>query len=526
LAAGSKEPTRLELLADRVFIVAATLFLLFCIWSAAVKTHGFSTADHEGETEQCELFLQLFDGFDLMGKSFVGFQPIQTVQDANSRKVIDAAQECLEYAAKSNPDDPSIFAKLIIVRQKQNLKSRTYYEHLTKLRTEEANRFAAGLSAAYGFPALRPTHAGEAEPTQSQSERQPVQPLPEEEKKRKTTSQGKAADLLAKKALVESELPKGWFGEHAMLAWQQRTGQTKQAQLTQKLIEEKAQSFLTVFVLIVIFCLISLFVGILIVFVQLLLIGRRITPPEQMPLLIAPANYNWLQIYKVFLFWLLTQIAVGTISKQLIPAHDGSVFSVALLVAVVSTVSNLAGLFFIYWFALRPHQVKFLDGIKLRFRVGKLGPVGLIFSGIATWFACLPIVLIACIIAAKYLGSHGSNNPVVGKLRDAAHTQDPVAIALFYVTIGLIAPICEESMFRGFLYPSLRRVMNVPLSMFSSAALFSLAHLDLGAMLPLFALGCVFAFAVERTKSIVPSIIAHGMWNSGTFTLVLLLFSG
>ena len=68
--------------------------------------------------------------------------------------------------------------------------------------------------------------------------------------------------------------------------------------------------------------------------------------------------------------------------------------------------------------------------------------------------------------------------------------------------------------------------MNVPMAMLLSAAAFSLAHLDIGAILPLFALGCVFAFVVEKTKSIVPSIIAHGLWNSGTFTLVLLLFSG
>jgi membrane protease YdiL (CAAX protease family) len=245
-----------------------------------------------------------------------------------------------------------------------------------------------------------------------------------------------------------------------------------------------------------------------------------------MSLVLAPANYGWLQVYKVFVLWLLTQIIVGTIAKPYMPGANSSVLAVALFVMVSYTISNAAGLFYVYWFGLRPHQIKFLDGIKLRLRVGKTGPVGMIFTGIGTWLACLPVVLVAYLIASRYLGSHGSSNPVVARIRDAAHAQDPFAIIIFYLTIGVIAPICEEALFRGFLYPSLRRVMNVPLAMLLSASLFSLAHLDVGAMLPLFALGCVFAFVVEKTKSIVPSIVAHGLWNSGTFTLVLVLFSG
>ncbi|MBK7837445.1 MAG: CPBP family intramembrane metalloprotease [Candidatus Obscuribacter sp.] len=37
-------------------------------------------------------------------------------------------------------------------------------------------------------------------------------------------------------------------------------------------------------------------------------------------------------------------------------------------------------------------------------------------------------------------------------------------------------------------------------------------------------LGFVFAFTLERQRSIVPCIIAHALWNSSTFLIILLLF--
>jgi len=62
-------------------------------------------------------------------------------------------------------------------------------------------------------------------------------------------------------------------------------------------------------------------------------------------------------------------------------------------------------------------------------------------------------------------------------------------------------------------------------SMLVSAVLFAGVHLDAGGFLPLLTLGMLFAFTLERTRSILPCMVAHGLWNSGTFTMVLLVFS-
>jgi membrane protease YdiL (CAAX protease family) len=142
-----------------------------------------------------------------------------------------------------------------------------------------------------------------------------------------------------------------------------------------------------------------------------------------------------------------------------------------------------------------------------------------------TWFAGLPVVLISYLIAMKFMNSQGSSNPVIAFVMEAARSADVVSILVFYFTLGVLAPICEESLFRGFLYTSLRRYWGVLPSLLLTATLFAGVHMDPGGFLPLLGLGFLFGFVLERTKSTLASMVAHGLWNSGTFTLVLLLFS-
>ena len=38
-------------------------------------------------------------------------------------------------------------------------------------------------------------------------------------------------------------------------------------------------------------------------------------------------------------------------------------------------------------------------------------------------------------------------------------------------------------------------------------------------------LGFLFAFIMEKTRSLVPSMVAHCMWNSCTFIMALVAYS-
>lgn len=49
---------------------------------------------------------------------------------------------------------------------------------------------------------------------------------------------------------------------------------------------------------------------------------------------------------------------------------------------------------------------------------------------------------------------------------------------MYFVIVGVCAPVWEEAIFRGFLLPSLGRWMPVPGAIAASAFIFALAHLQ------------------------------------------------
>lgn len=244
------------------------------------------------------------------------------------------------------------------------------------------------------------------------------------------------------------------------------------------------------------------------------------------PSIAPPAPWDLSTVATVFLLWLATQITVSYVVQGAVRGMkllNYGVLAAALGMMVIYLISNGPGPLFIYLLALRTHGIRFLEGVKLRFRVGKRGPLRLIAAGFLTWMAAVPLVIGAFLIAINLFKSQGSSNPIIALVMEAARAANPVATIIFYFTVGVLAPFCEETLFRGFLYSYLRGRWPVFPSVLVSGVLFAGIHLDYGGFLPLCVLGMLFAVVVERTKSILPSIVAHGLWNSGTFSIVLFL---
>ncbi|NUN16462.1 MAG: CPBP family intramembrane metalloprotease, partial [Myxococcales bacterium] len=88
----------------------------------------------------------------------------------------------------------------------------------------------------------------------------------------------------------------------------------------------------------------------------------------------------------------------------------------------------------------------------------------------------------------------------------------PEAIIITLAPV-IVAPIFEELLFRGFFYRMLRDRMGVYGAVLFTSFLFAAVHPSVLTVLPLFALGAVFALLYEATGSILPSIVAHAMHN-------------
>jgi membrane protease YdiL (CAAX protease family) len=75
-------------------------------------------------------------------------------------------------------------------------------------------------------------------------------------------------------------------------------------------------------------------------------------------------------------------------------------------------------------------------------------------------------------------------------------------ILLFVVVAVIMAPLFEETFFRGFLFRGLATSWGWVWGAIASAAVFALAHQQLSVFLPLFALGFALAWVYKRTGSL------------------------
>lgn len=87
-------------------------------------------------------------------------------------------------------------------------------------------------------------------------------------------------------------------------------------------------------------------------------------------------------------------------------------------------------------------------------------------------------------------------------------------LVLLFLLGGIIVPLKEELVFRGLIFPPLRQGYGSRGGIVLTALFFAILHFDLIRFLPLLLGGLVLTWLYEKTKSLWPSIIAHGVWNS------------
>lgn len=88
--------------------------------------------------------------------------------------------------------------------------------------------------------------------------------------------------------------------------------------------------------------------------------------------------------------------------------------------------------------------------------------------------------------------------------------------------IGVLAPMCEEIVFRGIIYRGYRREKGMIPAVILSAFLFGLMHMNFNQAVYAFALGIAMALLVEATGSLWGSVICHVFFNTSEMVLMYL----
>ena len=157
--------------------------------------------------------------------------------------------------------------------------------------------------------------------------------------------------------------------------------------------------------------------------------------------------------------------------------------------------------------------VRRLDWMELfglrRISLGRVLGVGLLLL--------IPVVLVvntsAYFVNAWLEGVWGGMEPqnTVQAFQDSGGTGVRVVMVVFAV---VIAPLVEETLFRGFIYPVFKKYTDGLFAALCSSLLFGLVHMHVGSLAPLVVLALILCYVYERSGSLLLPMVIHAGFNA------------
>lgn len=145
--------------------------------------------------------------------------------------------------------------------------------------------------------------------------------------------------------------------------------------------------------------------------------------------------------------------------------------------------------------------------------IGKVILTGIL--GLVLIYVCMALINpILMPFLEKNLGKQELQAPV--QMIIDAKENNPAMLVILALLAVIVAPICEEFVFRGYLYGTLKRFSCSSFAVIISALFFAVVHANLWAMVPLFIVGVALAIIYEVSGSLWASILTHMLFNGVT----------
>lgn len=187
---------------------------------------------------------------------------------------------------------------------------------------------------------------------------------------------------------------------------------------------------------------------------------------------------------------------------------------------VVSTLTFHGALLVLIWHFVRQHRVGWTQAFGWNRRhFPKAVAAGITASGIAVpgiyglhWLSAAALEFLG-----KPWGYHPSAQGTVEMLLNSGSWLQSAYIFIFATAI---APLAEELLFRGILFPFIRDLGYPRMALGGTAVLFGAMHGNLAALVPLIALGAILAVLYQQTGNLLASVVAHSLFNLVPFILM------
>jgi membrane protease YdiL (CAAX protease family) len=215
----------------------------------------------------------------------------------------------------------------------------------------------------------------------------------------------------------------------------------------------------------------------------------------------------------VFLAFLYAGLALGAWAQHLLgtPAEKSNM--------VVTTLCFQGAALVLISRFLREHQV----GWGEAFGFGGPGQGRAVLLGVFVAVVFLPIGW-GLQMASAELMTRIQIKPVAQQAVQALQVAEvwPDRVYLGVVAI-LVAPMAEEMLFRGILYPVIKQAGFPRVALWGTAVLFAATHSNLPTFLPLTFLAVALALLYEKTNNLLAPITAHSLFNALNFATLYLI---
>jgi membrane protease YdiL (CAAX protease family) len=203
-------------------------------------------------------------------------------------------------------------------------------------------------------------------------------------------------------------------------------------------------------------------------------------------------------------FWLLS----GT--------NPGTAYGTALR-TFSATLTFQGSVTVMLWVFTRKHALSLRDAFGLN-----LHPRHAILLGLTAGLGFVPVALAlkaGLFQLAAWLNLQLPEQSAVTMVKSAGSAW--YLAALGFMTI-VAAPVAEEGLFRGVLYPALRRSGFPNAALWLSSFAFALIHANVLIFIPLLALSVLLTKLYDRTGNLLACICGHAAFNTFNFIMLLL----
>ncbi|OXT17949.1 CPBP family intramembrane metalloprotease [Bacillus sp. OG2] len=170
------------------------------------------------------------------------------------------------------------------------------------------------------------------------------------------------------------------------------------------------------------------------------------------------------------------------------------------LTGLTIAVILMAGVYFI---ALLPKRLSWREAGVKAFSSKDWKLIGLYSVG-------LLIGAVIIVVLTSFIGNSWENSKTEAMQQNVTF----FTVLIAFISAAVISPIYEEIFYRGFLYRWLRTRMGLKGALLLSSLIFTIIHIPTYNVMPVnFFSGILFALAYERTGSIWPPVLIHGLTN-------------